>query len=179
MTMKLKHIFIGLGIIFSISGSIKVIDLIHDYYEQFPDEIIKINTTISLDEDYKYPKKVEVKYYIPIDSPLINEDVVYAFKGSEKEYWDVTILRKTDNGFVVELSEDGEENFLIQDPKEFGFKGYLDPTEINGTFEMTFNTEKGMTSFFSELEGNSEWTKVYLHMLERGEEDESNNEKNR
>lgn len=172
--MMYKKIFIGLVVVLILSGAIKGIGLIGDYYKQFPSDIVKIQIDKESfkNSDDTYPRTVKVNYHLPIDSPLISDDVVYAFKGSNREYWKITILKKTDEGYIVEYGNKNYKNYLIEDIENFGFNGYMEPTEFNGSFDVTFYNWSGMEDFFDELDVNEEWRGVFLHMKEREEENE-------
>lgn len=170
MKVNIKNIALGLGILGVASGSYLGIEKLHDYYSQFPDTIVKITSETSEEEaeKFEYPKEIEIDYALPSGSPLLEEGYAYAFSGGPHDYWEISVLKKTDEGYVIEQGEDKE--FIVDNPKKFGFKGIIEPTKHNGSFKIKFQSNSDFSSFLSEFDSNGNWEDAFLHMKEKQDE---------
>ena len=168
---KFKYGYIALELTLTgvLSGGYIGFEKIGAYYSQFPDTIIKINSEVSKEEaeNFEYPKEIEIDYALPTDSPLLQEGYAYAFKGGPKDLWEISVLKKTDEGYVIEEGED--KAFVVENPKKFGFKAIVEPTKHNGSFTITFQDASDYSSFLREFDGNSRWRDAFLHMKEKQE----------
>lgn len=169
MKLNVKNMAIGLLITGALSGGYMGLDAIAGYYAQFPDTIMKVQSSVPKEatEKMEFPQEIEMYYALPKSSPLLEEGYAYGISGGGDDFWEVSVLKKTSDGYIIEMGDDKE--FLVEDPKQFGFKGIIEPHKQNGSFKMTFPTQNQFESFLDAFDGNGKWQDAFLYMKEAKE----------
>lgn len=167
MKLNVKNAAIGLIITGVLSGGCVGMNKIASYYGQFPDTIMKVQSSVAKEaaDQLEFPKEIDMYYALPQNSPLLEEGYAYGISGGGEHFWEVSVLKKTKDGYIIEMGDDKE--FLVEDPKQFGFKGIIEPHKQNGSFKMTFPTKTQFKDFLSAFDGNGKWEDAFLFMKEK------------